>query len=181
MRSKTSIVLATLALVAACKTQASQTAPPTAPIVPAEPAVLYGRDGKPVGAAPRGAVAEQDQAGGRMTLLELYQKSCEERDALLAELELVRADLERTQTALLDAQQRIAGYETSSTSELQSLDALRAENLDLAARLATAHIRRMEAEKTLLELRIAMLAEERAKSVAASDSGAGEHAPEHKQ
>ncbi|MCE9593757.1 MAG: hypothetical protein K8S98_06155 [Planctomycetes bacterium] len=164
MRAKTILCLAPFVL-AACRSLTP--APREAPVggVVAEPAVLYGRDGKAVdGNAQRGAVSEQDQTGGRLTLLELYQKSCEERDALLQELELVRADLEKTQNALLDAQARVSTLESSSTSETQTLDQLRAENLDLAGRLATAHIRRMEAEKALLELKIAALAEQKAKA-----------------
>lgn len=148
---------AVLGILGACS------APPSAPArtveVDAAPPVLYGRDGKPVGAPARGVADEQQPSGGRLTLLELYQKSCQERDALFAELDLVRADLERTQAALLAAQQRVAEFETQSGQELAALDALRAENLELAARLATAHLRRMEAEKRVLELEIAALAQ----------------------
>jgi hypothetical protein len=176
MHSK-SILLSLPLVLAACQTMTP--APREAPVggVVAEPAVLYGRDGKAVDGNSRGAVAEQDQTGGRLTLLELYQKSCEERDALLAELDLVRADLEKTQVALLDAQARILGLESSSTTETQTLDQLRAENLDLAGRLATAHIRRMEAEKALLEVRIAELAEQKAKP---ETTPAGEPEAEHR-
>ncbi|MCK6445377.1 MAG: hypothetical protein L6Q99_03210 [Planctomycetes bacterium] len=162
-------ILVLLACVAACKAQ--QPGPPRTLEADAPPPVLYGRDGKPVGAAPRSVAADSTPTDGRLTLLELYQTSCQERDALLGELELVRADLDRTQAALLEAQAKIAGYETESADEAAQLEALRAENLELAARLATAHVRRMEAEKRVLELELEALE----KAAAAESAAQAEH------
>lgn len=92
---------------------------------------------------------------GRMYLLELYQQAIDDRDALELEMKAVDAALQRTQGALDEALAQVAAMEV----EVQRLSAehadLQAENLDLAGRLTTAQIRRLEAEKLLLEARIA--------------------------
>ncbi len=145
----------------------SFTAPPQAGT--GEP-VLYARDGSvvvPAGAAgPSAASAAQDYGsparreigaydGGRMYLLELYQQVIDERDGLAQEVASLNADLQQARTALADSQARAAGLE----ARVQELDArrqaLEAETLELAGRLTTAQIRRLQAEKLLLEARIA--------------------------
>jgi hypothetical protein len=57
------------------------------------------------------------------------------------------------------------------------LDALRAENLDLAARLATAQVRRMEAEKQVLELKLAALDAQKVKAAESSNGSEETHRP----
>jgi len=122
--------------------------------------VLYARDGSVVsptpgterGAAPSGGVRPSE--GGRMYILELYQKAVEERDALAAELAALGADLEATRRKLADSGDALARAE-GKAAELQTREqALVEENLELAARLTTAQIRRLQAEKLLLETKL---------------------------
>lgn len=161
------------ALLAACQAPSmhpvTRTAPPpehlpaAAPTNPveaqAQKPVLYGRDGKPVGdgSPERGAVSPRDaqgQEGGRLTLLELYQKALERRDALEREVAALQTDLEATHKQLAAAQAEIERLKQGATGQDGERERLAAENQELAARLATAHIRRMEAEKALLELKL---------------------------
>ena len=91
---------------------------------------------------------------GRLYILELYQEVLDQRDALQGEVSALQSDLEHAQSEIA----RLGGRATDGESRLGTLEqeaaALRAENLDLAARLTTAQIRRLEAEKLLLETRI---------------------------
>jgi len=131
---------------------------------------LYARDGSIVGAAPdtaadvasgaQGAVADRQlgpSEGGRMYILELYQKAIDERDALELEVRSVQSELERARAAAAKAE----GEQSGSAGRISALEEenrrLLAENVELAARLATAQIRRLQAEKLLLETRIAEL------------------------
>jgi hypothetical protein len=149
------------------------TDPPGAQSV--EPPHLYARDGTVV-AGPEDVSALGPQrrevgegTSGRMVLLELYQNVIEERDSLSLEVAALRAELEKAQAA-----QRAAEAETlARTSQVEvlevELERLRAESLELAGRLTTAQIRRLQAEKLLLEHRIA---EQRARVATAQAEGA---------
>ena len=127
--------------------------------------VLYGRDGKPVEAGdataagePGAALATRDLAGnqgGRMYILELYQSVIEERDHLALEVGALGSEIERARAALSAADQRIAELEQALEGAAAENQRQRAENIDLAGRLATAQIRRLQAEKILLEQRLA--------------------------
>jgi len=126
--------------------------------------LLYARDGSVVGApgdggsareTPRHEVGARD--GSRMYLLELYQKTVEERDGLARELETHAAALTRaseTQAALVKERDEARAEALKLRGELE---AGRRDNDELAARLVTAQIRRLEAEKLLLEARIESL------------------------
>lgn len=123
---------------------------------------LYARDGSVVGpgdsspqdartAAPR----ELESAdGGRMYILELYQKAIDERDALHGELAALRTELRTVQEALVaseaDLDKADAELEALRIESQRRLD----ENVELAARLTTAQIRRLQVERILLQLRI---------------------------
>jgi TolA-binding protein len=124
---------------------------------------LYARDGSIVGTqdgsssttGPHRELAPSE--GGRMYILELYQKAIDERDGLAREartlrddLNLARADVAERERRLAEAQARI---EQMSAENKRLLD----ENIELAARLTTAQIRRLQVEKILLEARIAEL------------------------
>ena len=140
--------------------QAPQTAPPAA----AQP-VLYARDGTPVAASgptvvqdPAGAQAGRELAGnqgGRMYILELYQGVIEERDTLALEVAALEAELERLRQSLGAADERVVALERQAAAAAEENQRLRQENVDLAGRLTTAQIRRLQAEKILLELRLA--------------------------
>ena len=120
-------------------------------------------DGAPQGelrSGTSGAHGLQPTTEGRMHILELYQDVLDERDALRMEVEALTAALERAQSNLkgtnessVELEARLAAYEEGNR-------ALREENREMAARLTTAQIRRLESEKLLLETRIAMHREE---------------------
>jgi chromosome segregation ATPase len=108
---------------------------------------------------------------GRMYILELYQQAIDERDALEQDV----ADLT---AALRDTQDRLETRDTelaAGTARAADLDArmegLLAENQDLAARLATAQIRRLEAEQALLESKLHWLRQNAAVEAAAAANG----------
>ncbi|MBK7878535.1 MAG: hypothetical protein IPJ77_23000 [Planctomycetes bacterium] len=124
---------------------------------------LYARDGTIVqgpGASsePRHEVGARD--GSRMYLLELYQKTVEEKEALTRETQSLHEAITRageTQSAL-ERERDAALAQTSKLS--QELARAQSDNVDLSARLVTAQIRRLEAEKLLLEARIDALRRE---------------------
>ena len=132
---------------------------------PAITPVLYGRDGKPAGETPAALAAGVELGSaanptllpgesGRMHILELYQKAIEERDALVTELSQLQRQVEQERLNVTAQQRKTAELE----SKLAVLEADRArvmdQNVDLAGRLTTAQIRRLQAEKLLLEHKI---------------------------
>ncbi len=131
---------------------------------PAAPAQLYARDGSVVqtaqNAPQEAGVADRDLApseGGRMYILELYQKAIDDRDALELEVRSVQSELERARQSVTRAQ----AEQQTAAERVAALEAenqrLLAENVELASRLTTAQIRRLQAEKLLLENRLAEL------------------------
>ena len=147
----------------------------TTPGTPADPAAahagssawesstLYARDGTPLDSkanaqapTPEPAPRElQPSETGRMYILELYQKAIDERDGLRRELTTLTADLEHAKSQLTQGEQqqsdlaaRVARLEAENKQRIE-------ENIDLAARLVTAQIRRLQVEKILLEQRLA--------------------------
>lgn len=123
---------------------------------------LYARDGSVVSANEPGVVQMQDTLGhdlsptngGRMYILELYQKVIEERDALQLEINALRTDNERVRVALDESEQRVAELAADLDRARADRQSLLDENMELASRLTTAQIRRLEAERLLLETRI---------------------------
>jgi len=122
---------------------------------------LYGWDGGVVDSQPQGRVVQQERTRGvepspssRTHIIELYQEVLEERDELVRKVENLNA-------ALLKAEEDIqnkCGESDGFSSQVEALkleqERLVTRNQELAARLTTAQIRRLEAEKLLLELRI---------------------------
>jgi len=97
---------------------------------------------------------EDDGTGGRMYLLELYQQALEHSEALEREVAGLTTTLDETYREL-DALQDEVRRANARTEQLDAdVNQLSQENLDLGARLATAQIRRLEAEKMLLEAKI---------------------------
>jgi hypothetical protein len=137
--------------------------PPADPVrtdAPAQP--LYAWDGGVVDGAPQGRVTEQQGTprgletppAGRAHIIELYQQALDERDALADEVERLRAALTLT-TGTLEERTREGQDLTARVAALEESErALREENRTLAARLVQAQVRRLEAEKLLLEARI---------------------------
>jgi DNA repair exonuclease SbcCD ATPase subunit len=92
---------------------------------------------------------------GRTYLLELYQRAIEERDALASDARALTAELERARATLAE-RDRTQAELMRRIAELESERERRAaESFELAARLTTAQIRRLQVEKALLEARLA--------------------------
>jgi chromosome segregation ATPase len=144
----------------------------TTPETPGSPAAsgwsgskLYARDGTvvedagaPAQDGPGGSASPRELApseGGRMYLLELYQAAIDERDTLEVELRAVQAELALARETLLGSERSASELQAEIARLTAESRRLVDENLDLAARLTTAQIRRLQVEKVLLETRIA--------------------------
>ena len=123
---------------------------------------LYARDGSVVDAKSPGTVTQTDTLGhdlsptngGRMYILELYQKVIDERDGLQLEVKSLRTDNERNRLALSESEARADQLQADLDRALADKQSLVDENMELASRLTNAQIRRLEAERMLLESRI---------------------------
>lgn len=143
-------------------------------------ALLYARDGSVVdrdaAVQERGTAARRDVGAesGRMYLLELYQQVIDERDSLNREVYALRADLEAQSGALGQSQARVIELEGELRGVQAQVQRLGAESQDLAARLTTAQIRRLQAERLLLEHKLAVQKEREAQAAAAEAAPEGE-------
>jgi hypothetical protein len=125
---------------------------------------LYARDGGVVDGPEPGSTNDAEQAARviqnpgpetKLSLLELYQQAIAERDDLTAKLEVLEATVRGLDAELTVKVQDLASGDQRFSALDSRVAALERENADLAARLVTAQIRRLEAEKTLLELQLA--------------------------
>jgi hypothetical protein len=159
---------------------ADESSPPMGPAanpetVPAETrdwspkSTLYARDGtvvSPAGGTPAEPVQDGSSAlpthdlqrtgNGRMYILELYQNVIEERDALSMEISTLNGVIGSMRQTMTEADRRIAELEGRIASLETDKQTLVDENLELAGRLTTAQIRRLQAEKILLESQLAI-------------------------
>lgn len=161
---KTIGLCALLLACASCKTTVDTPAPEGATtresIVVDGPSRLYARDGSVVEQdgvvvqdAPVRAVGERE--GTRTYLLELYQQALDAKDAMGREIEVLQAQLERERgqrDALLAERDAARGKVDELAAKAEALEA---EVRDLSGRLVQAQIKRLEAEKLLLEHLIA--------------------------
>jgi hypothetical protein len=122
---------------------------------------LYGRDGGVVDSREPGSVTKdapdhdvENSGTGRMYILELYQAAVDERDALQLEVAALNRALERTQAELDSTTSALAARGAELEQRTAERDTLKAETEDLAARLVTAQIRRLESEKLLIESKL---------------------------
>jgi septal ring factor EnvC (AmiA/AmiB activator) len=132
-----------------------------------EPApVLYARDGSVVSAtaataepapaadAPHEPVRRIGGEGSRMYLLELYQQVIEERDGLRTELEALGSSLAEERATLAAARAEIEDWKARVSTLEADIERSAETNRELAARLVSAQIARLEAEKLLLEAKL---------------------------
>jgi hypothetical protein len=176
MKHDTLIAAALACVAAACAStaQPQQSSEPTvasastsAPAM-GEP-VLYARDGSVVQGPGAAAHDPRAREGGRVYLLDLYQKALDEREAFALEVRNLNVTLEQQLASYTRLEQERTALDERVQALAQEQERLRIENADLAARLTTAQIRRLEAEKLLLESRIE---EQRARAAAtARDDG----------
>lgn len=127
-------------------------------------APLYGWDGSPVAGADPGGIErapaasdrELDETGGsRFMMLELYERAVDERDGYLLEVEHQNRELELARQRYAELERRFAALSASHDALGAEKEAVEKQNRDLVGRLATAQIRRLEAEKAWLEAAIA--------------------------
>ena len=124
---------------------------------------LYGRDGSPVGTAQNGAVTVTDQplahgleptGGSRLVLLELYQQAVDERDELLMEVEGQHEMMNAADSRMTALEAQAAALQTKLDHATLERNSLKAQTHDLAERLVTAQLKRLESEKRYLEAAI---------------------------
>ena len=131
---------------------------------PEERAPLHSWDGGVVDAPALGTVDTvmepparglEPSVEGRMHIIELYQTVLDERDMLRDEVDALRAALARSQDDFERARGSVAEMDTRVGALEEGNRVLAEENRELTSRLATAQVRRLEAEKLLLETQIA--------------------------
>lgn len=172
------LLLPALALLSGCMPLPVESFPATehAPIPPASaagpgtqawgasgsPATLYGFDGSPVQGQGAGTITQesklahgvQTEDGSRLYLLELYQQAMDSNDSLGKEVESLNAALERSEAQSAALQEEFSEARKKIATLTGDRERADAQNLELAGRLTTAQIRRLEAEKLLLEATI---------------------------
>lgn len=142
---------------------AESSAPNVTVTPPAEEPVLYARDGRPIAASgperfspapelPAHGVQRGEQS--RMYLLELYQETIDEKEALELEVRAMTADLTLVRQEALSFQQELATARTEIEALRAERDRQHEELRALTSRLLTAQIRRLESDKLLLEAKI---------------------------
>ena len=89
-----------------------------------------------------------------MYLLDLYQQAVDERDALVLAVTSANQALEKESAARGDVEKERDALIAKVTDLEERAAARDAELAELVARLTTAQIRRLEAEKSLLEAKI---------------------------
>lgn len=136
------------------------TPPAAGPAASAPPLLSW--DGGVVDGPTGGSVVETNGGGrdlapsptGRMRIIELYQAVLDERDALADEAIKLSAALEKTHEMLDRSEANGLSLANRVATMQAEIARLENEGTELAARLTTAQIRRLEAEKMLLEARI---------------------------
>jgi hypothetical protein len=129
-------------------------------------AVPFRSDGGATQAAPQGSLQAMDAptrqlpeaVQSRSLLIDDYSKALDERDALRGENQALIEQIRSLEVQLLAAQKGLGAGEGQAREMQERADSLQyqlerseQERADLEARLVTAQIRRLEAEKSLLE------------------------------
>jgi hypothetical protein len=137
------------------------------------PTGLYGRDGRPVGVQSRdgspvvasapgavtqtphpmndGVVSEAAVGGSRGTMLDKYLAVVDELEILRPENEDLHLALEMSELRANDFSEQLKSMQIAYDELGKSKQAADSQTYELAARLATAQIARLEAERALLE------------------------------
>ena len=113
-------------------------------------------EASPRGVVTPGAAAQHDvqSESGRMYILELYQQAIEEKDDLMEHARALEAERQKLQSMLMEADGRIVDLQAKVDGSLLREEELQGRIDELTGRLLTAQIRRLEAEKLLLEAKI---------------------------
>jgi len=147
----------------ACASAPVQQSAELTPLTSTAAGPLYARDGSVVAVPPKSSSRVEpetkrdlgDREGSRPYLLELYQKTVEEKNALAADVESFKAALEQERKLNGQGAEERALLRAEISKLTQERDGARGESIDLASRLTTAQIARLEAEKALLQVQIA--------------------------
>lgn len=143
--------------------------------------VLYARDGSPVrrssgdSALTSGqeSVAQRnvsESGGSRPYLLELYQQAVSDKDQLSLEVTALNQELSRQDEAYRELESEFEQFKQQFTQLETERDEIQKQNFELAGRLTTAQIRRLESEKMLLEAIIEQRRRAREDALANSDN-----------
>ncbi|MDA1263441.1 MAG: hypothetical protein O2816_00010 [Planctomycetota bacterium] len=138
--------------------------------VPRTDDTVYGWDGAPVGSGTgpmrspgagtvqvtsggmNHTLAGSDGTGGsRLVLLESYSLAVEEREELALQVEVLNAALEQSERRFGELDRRYAELERGYATLATEKTAVEEQRRELAARLTTAQIRRLQAEKAWLQ------------------------------
>jgi len=125
---------------------------------------LYARDGSVVTAQPAGtvtvtpnsgqSVADPGGEGSRWTLLEQYQSAVKAKEELEVEIQGLTAALEQSEARELELATEVEQLRELVARNGTEVEKLKGESIELASRLTTAQIRRLQAEKLLLEAKL---------------------------
>ncbi len=123
---------------------------------------LYSFDGGVVDGPEPGSVVESSRPGadvgdpddGRLRIIELYEAVIKDRDAYADEVAVLSTRLEAAYQLLEQSETSGQVVKEQRDALQETIDRLEQENGELTARLTTAQIRRLEAEKMLLEIQI---------------------------
>jgi uncharacterized protein (DUF342 family) len=128
-----------------------------------EPGVLIARDGTVVGGPGKGSLTVSEGAanrevgadnGSRMYLLERFQETVEENEALQFEIQGLAAALDQAEARAAQLEKDLSALQTRYLDQETLTKQLEKDNLALAEHLTTAQIRRLQAEKLLIEAKI---------------------------
>lgn len=137
--------------------------PLAGPVTSGDPSrPLVGWDGGVVASPQGGSITPADPTHGigpsekgRMHILELYQGVIDERDALADEVQALRGELSHRELVVQQTDRQVGELEARIATLEQERLAQAKEIEDLLGRLTTAQIRRLEAEKLVLETKLA--------------------------
>jgi len=132
------------------------------PSVPQATSTLYARDGSVVRGPKPGAMAVTpatgqsalSDGGSRWTLLEQYQTALSEKEQIQFELESLAQALEQTEAREIALKETVEDLKANIAEAAEHVQTLESQNIELASRLTTAQIRRLQSEKLLLEAKL---------------------------
>ena len=123
--------------------------------------ILYGFDGTPVGSSRPGTITETkrpinngvdpEPAGSRGTLLDLYTDAAQKVQVLTVRNEDLEMGMDRAENRAYDLNQQLQALQAQYDILGNEKQGMETQVLELAGRLATAQIARLEAERSLLE------------------------------
>lgn len=125
---------------------------------------LYARDGSVVTAQPAGTVTVTPNAGQSVadpggidthwTILEQYQSAINAKEQLEVENQGLTAALDQSEARELELATEVEQLRELVARNGAEIEKLKGESIELASRLTTAQIRRLQAEKLLLEAKL---------------------------